>query len=177
MLEGKKVNLRIIEKEDLELYAKWINDCKFGGEFAFFRQRSRTEIEKRYSERSPDDGTFIIEKKDGTKIGLIPHFTFKFGGYTPLTEIGYFLVPSERGKGYSTEAVGIVLDYLFLLNEIPRIQAVIIERNIASKRVLEKNGFMKEGKIRKFWFVRGEYEDGVLFSILREEWGGPNILR
>jgi len=48
---------------------------------------------------------FLIEKKDGTKIGAITHFPR--GG--PL-EIGFATIPDERSKGYRTEAVKIIVD-------------------------------------------------------------------
>jgi ribosomal-protein-alanine N-acetyltransferase len=47
---------------------------------------------------------------------------------------------------------------------------------VASQKVLEKNGFKKEGTIRKEEFVRGEWRDKYLYSILREEWKEPRIL-
>lgn len=43
-------------------------------------------------------------------------------------------------------------------------------------RVLEKAGFTKEGLIRKSVFIRGEWRDGILYSILREDWKEPRIL-
>jgi RimJ/RimL family protein N-acetyltransferase len=49
-------------------------------------------------------------------------------------------------------------------------------RNFASQKVLEKAGFKKEGTIRKSAFIKGEWRDGCLYSILREEWKGPKIL-
>ncbi len=48
--------------------------------------------------------------------------------------------------------------------------------NMASQRVLEKAGFRKEGVVRKRIFVRGNWRDEFLYSILREEWKGPKIL-
>jgi RimJ/RimL family protein N-acetyltransferase len=48
--------------------------------------------------------------------------------------------------------------------------------NSASHRVLEKAGFTKEGIIRKSAFIRGEWKDGSLYSILREEWKEPKVL-
>ena len=176
MLKGKKVNLRIIEEEDYAEYKEWSNSLEFVGEHFFSRQVSKTEIVKWYSERSLDSGTFIIEKKDKTKIGVLHFFPTKFGGYCTLTEIGYLLLPDERGKGYCTEAIKLIVDYLFLLKNIPRIQAVINENNVGSKRVLEKNGFIKEGTLRKMGFIRGKYGDGTIYSLLREEWKGPHIL-
>ncbi len=87
------------------------------------------------------------------------------------------LKPEARGKGYCSEAVSIMVDYLFLSKNIPRIQAVISEGNVASKRVLEKNGFTKEGVIRKLLFTAGKWWDGTLYSVLRDEWGSPKVLQ
>jgi len=91
-------------------------------------------------------------------------------------EIGYILVPSERGKGYCTEAVNLMVDYLFLSKEIRRIQAQTDLRNVASQKVLEKVGFKKEGTLRRNFFTRGEWRDAYIYSILREEWKVPKIL-
>ncbi len=86
------------------------------------------------------------------------------------------MIPSERGKGYGTEAVRIMVDYLFLSKNIMRIQAETHPENVASHRVLEKARFRREGTIRKSFFSRGVWRDTVLFSILREEWKEPKIL-
>jgi RimJ/RimL family protein N-acetyltransferase len=171
LLEGKTVNLRVVEKEDLPLWADLNNNPEVFGEFMWFPQQSRTELVKRYDNLTPDSKWFLIEKKDGTKIGGIVHFLR--GG---LLEIGYSLVPGERAKGYCSEAVKIMVDYLFLSKDIVRIQAITDLDNFASQRVLEKAGFKKEGVIRKSAFIRGKWRDGLLFSILREEWKEPKIL-
>lgn len=64
-------------------------------------------------------------------------------------EIGYYLVAEERGKGYGAEAIQILVDYLLLTKDIPRVQAVTSVENKASQRVLEKAGFKREGIVRK----------------------------
>jgi RimJ/RimL family protein N-acetyltransferase len=75
---------------------------------------SKAEAEKML-ENPSDFKPFFIEKKDGTKIGFICHFhVLHMGTGTKNTEIGYTLVPDERGKGYCTEALEIMVDYLFL---------------------------------------------------------------
>jgi ribosomal-protein-alanine N-acetyltransferase len=176
LLEGKNVNLRIMEKEDFPLFIEWYSKSEFWGEFVSPLQRSRTELEKAISEPGQFEWKdFLIEKKDGTKIGWISFY------YAPhpmgkTLEIGYSLIPNERRKGYCTEASQIMVDYLFLSKEAPCIQAITHVRNTASQRVLEKVGFKREGIMRKRSFVRGEWTDMVLFSILREEWKEPKIL-
>ena len=171
LLEGKLVNLRLQEKEDMKLVAEWLNNPEFVGAYHPLRQISRAEIEKNYDNAPPENKWFFIEKKDGSKIGYIGHFLVG-----KLWEISYFLIPSERGKGYGTEAVKIMVDYLFLSKDIVRIQAYIDPRNIASQKVIEKAGFSKEGTVRKFHFVKGEWRDMILYSILRDEWKRPKIL-
>jgi RimJ/RimL family protein N-acetyltransferase len=172
LLEGRNVNLRLAEKEDLPLLTDWSNDPKFIGEFMWFpTQNSRTEMAKRYDNLTPDNKWFLLEKKDGAKIGWIGHFLFG-----TLLEIFYYLLPSERGKGYCTEATELMVDYLFLSRNAMRIQAHTDVRNEGSQKVLEKAGFKKEGVVRKSLFTRGEWRDFYLYSILREEWKEPKIL-
>ena len=174
MLEGKNVNLRIMEKEDLPLIAEWFNKPEVFGEYNPLHQVSRTEAEKMF-ENPHEEKSFIIEKKDGSKIGFITHFYVLHVAGRQL-EIGYSLVPSERGKGYGTEATQLMVDYLFLSKDTIRIQAQTDLRNVASHKLLEKVGFKKEGTLRKSFFMRGEWRDSYIYSILREEWKEPKIL-
>jgi len=176
LLEGKTVNLRVMEKDDLPLFVEWVNKPEVFGEYNPLRQMSKTEAEKMLDNPS-DIKPFIIEKKDGSKIGFIVHFhVLHLGTGTRQLEIGYSLVPSERGKGYGTEALEIMVDYLFLSKEAMRIQVQTDLRNIASQKVIEKVGFKKEGTLRKNFFMRGELRDCYIYSILREEWMEPRIL-
>ena len=85
---------------------------------------------------------FIIEKKDGSKIGWIMHFNF-LNTYMNMLELAYGLVPSERGKGYSTEAAQLMVDYLFLSKDIVRIVATTHTKNVISQKILEKVGFKR----------------------------------
>ena len=84
--------------------------------------------------------------------------------------LGYALAPTERCKGYCTEAVTLIVDYLFLSKNLVRIQAKTHLENKAFQRVLEKTGFKREGTVRKAMFIRGEWRNLYLYSILREEW-------
>jgi RimJ/RimL family protein N-acetyltransferase len=174
LLEGKNVNLRIMEKDDLPLFVEWVNKPEVFGEYNPLHQMSKTEAEKMF-ENPHEEKSFIIEKKDGSKIGFITHFYVLHVAGRQL-EIGYSLVPSERGKGYCTEATQLMVDYLFLSKDTMRIQAQTDPRNVASHKVLEQVGFKKEGTLRKSFFMRGEWRDAYIYSILREEWKEPRIL-
>jgi RimJ/RimL family protein N-acetyltransferase len=176
LLEGKLVNLRVMEGEDVDFLVEYGNDMRCMGEYWPDEQRSKSDWVKMFDnlQSSPRDfKVFIIQKKDGTKIGDIHH-----GLNQPhnLMEIHYWLVQKERNKGYATEAVQLMVDYLFLSKEFVRIQAITDVRNKPSQRVLEKVGFRREGTIRNCYFNRGTWRDYYLYSILRREWKEPKIL-
>jgi RimJ/RimL family protein N-acetyltransferase len=171
MLEGKSVNLRSLEKEDLPLVLEWINNPEFYGTYNPLQQMSRTDLEKKFENLPAEEKTFVIERKDGSEVGGISHY---LAGNQ--WEIGFTMVPTERRKGYCTEAAMIMVDYLFLSRDMVRIQAHTDVRNTASQKVLARAGFTREGIIRKHAFIRGEWRDWALYSVLREEWKEPRIL-
>jgi len=179
LLEGKIVNLRVIEKDDVDFEAESSNDIGLVGEYEpIDEQISKSDLMKTFDNPSnlailTDSRVFIIQKKDGTRIGGINH---RFNQPDKLMEIGCNIVANETGKGYGTEATQLMVDYLFLSKNISRIQAKTDVRNKASQRVLEKVGFKMEGTIRKSYFARGVWNDCYLYSILREEWKEPKIL-
>jgi RimJ/RimL family protein N-acetyltransferase len=180
LLEGKLVNLRVMEREDVDFLAEHINNIDCMGEYwSDVEQVSRSELMKGYFDNPSnlfillEAKKFIIQKKDGTKIGEIRHFLDK---PHHLMELACWLVPSERKKGYATEATQLMVDYLFLSKEISRIQAIVDVRNKASQRVLEKAGFQREGTVRDGHFNLGEWRSDYLYSILRRDWKEPKIL-
>ena len=170
MLEGKTVNLRIMEREDLPVLQGWDNNPEFMGEYEPLRQETRTDLERIY-DNLKDAQWFFVEKKDGTRIGYMAHFLA-----AGEIELGYFIVPAERSKGYVGEAIMIIVDYLFLSKDAVRIQAKADPENIASWKALAKAGFKREGVLRKTFYCRGKWRDDCMYSILREEWKEPKIL-
>ncbi|NWG10736.1 GNAT family N-acetyltransferase [Candidatus Bathyarchaeota archaeon] len=179
MLVGKNVNLRIAEKEDVPLLVQWLNNVNFGGDYQHFPdQITKAKLEKRIVEQKLYEHEwvdFIVEKKDGNKIGWAVHYLSSpnFG----WIEIGYAIVPNERNRGYATETIQILVDYLFLTRDIIRIQAIADSVNAASRRALEKVGFKKEGTLRKtLWNAEGKWTSGDVYGILRDEWKQPKIL-
>ena len=178
MLEGKTVTLRVMEKDDVDFFLDCTN-CISGEQYLPVReQTSKSELTKILDnptelQRMIELKRFIIQRKDGSRIGLIHHRTDMPWKWM---EIGYFLIPEERGKGSGTEAVQLMVDYLFLSKDLSRIHAVTDVINTASQKVLEKAGFQREGTMRKSVYVKGGLRDYYLYSILREDWKEPKIL-
>ena len=75
--------------------------------------------------------------------------------------LGYSLDKDYINKGYMTEAVNEVTHYAFEVVKLHRIEANIMPRNIASKRVLEKCGFIEEGYSKNYLYINGVWEDHI----------------
>ena len=82
-------------------------------------------------------------------------------------ELGYWLGEEYWGRGIMTEAVRLVTDYAFKSFDINRIYAGIIEYNAASGRVLEKNGYACEGRLRKAYTKEEKMSDQLIYAIIR----------
>lgn len=125
---------------------------------------SRHSIEKWFNEGG-SNSWWVIESLDAKPLGQM--ITGPDGNHQFL---GYIVHPDNRNKGYCTEAVELMVDYLFLSKNIVRIQAEANPENKASIRVLEKAGFTFEGVRRKVVFMKGKYNDGSVYSVLKDEW-------
>ena len=84
--------------------------------------------------------------------------------------LGYVLAQPAWGRGFATEAAGGVLRWAFETLDLNRVQAETDTRNLASARVLEKLGFVREGTLREDCVVGGEVSDSWVYGLLRREW-------
>lgn len=86
-------------------------------------------------------------------------------------EIGYNISDeNSKRKGLMTEAVTAIIDYGFNTLKLQRIEALVGSNNIPSLKIIESHHFIKEGQLRKHYYVAGKYEDSILFSILYNEY-------
>jgi len=87
-------------------------------------------------------------------------------------ELGFWVAPEQRGRGYATEAAREVVRYAFAKLGVNRVYATCMVRNPAAECVLQKVGMKKEGVLReriRRWEV---FEDVAVYSLLRSDLGG-----
>jgi ribosomal-protein-alanine N-acetyltransferase len=84
--------------------------------------------------------------------------------------MGYCLTEAAWGHGYATEAGRALLQWAFDTLDLNRVQAEADTRNVASARVLEKLGFLREGTLREDCVVNGDVSDSWVYGLLRREW-------
>ncbi|MFT5196545.1 MAG: RimJ/RimL family protein N-acetyltransferase, partial [Candidatus Promineifilaceae bacterium] len=87
-----------------------------------------------------------------------------------IAETGYFIAETEQGNGFATEAILAAVDWAFGQTNVHRIEAGISDWNTASARVVEKAGFLFEGKSRLNWQYGGRWYDSLNYAILKTDW-------
>jgi len=85
-------------------------------------------------------------------------------------EVGYWLGHGYWGRGIATTAVRLLTDHAFAANpELRRLYAMPLARNVASARVLEKAGYLREGVLRQNVIKDGRVLDQLMYAILRDD--------
>ena len=108
----------------------------------------------------------ITLKNDLKLIGLIGHYRIKPEHFR--AEIGYMLLPEFHGKGIIVEAIKETVKYGFEIMKLHSIEAVIDPKNLASEKVLQKSGFVKEAHFKENEYYEGRFLDSVIYSILNK---------
>ena len=84
--------------------------------------------------------------------------------------VGYWIDQAVAGEGYTPEALVIVVRFAFEELHLHRVQAAIVPRNAASRRVVEKLELRDEGTARRYLEIDGVWEDHIRYAITAEEW-------
>jgi len=113
---------------------------------------------------------FAIETLDGKYVGV-----FNLNGINERNgtfSIGMQITRNERGKGYGTAAMRILLDYAFNERRLNKFNVSVIDGNIASATMLKKLGCKQEGVRRQVIYMNGKYHDEIFYGMLKSEFIG-----
>jgi RimJ/RimL family protein N-acetyltransferase len=171
MLKGKAIMLRPVLDTDLDqLYTNHI-DIDNRGDFFPRGILAQPAFRKQFQETgywSKEDGMLLIVSPKDELLGHIEFF--KTVNYLDEYELSYQVyAPEQRGKGVATEAVQLLVRYLFETKRVNRIRLVIHPDNLASRRLAEKCGFRHEGTARGAWYNKGKHQDVEIYAILHED--------
>jgi [ribosomal protein S5]-alanine N-acetyltransferase len=121
----------------------------------------------------------LADEGTGARLAMERASDGSFLGWCSLTgwnpdyrsaSLGYCLNEAASGQGYATEAARALLQWAFDTLDLNRVQAETDTRNVASARVLEKVGFVREGTLREDCVVNGDVSDSWVYGLLRREW-------
>jgi len=83
--------------------------------------------------------------------------------------LGYWVDEARNGQGLATAAVGEMVDLAFGRLGLHRVQAETLVHNVASQRVLERNGFSRYGVAPGYLQIAGRWQDHVMFQVLSSD--------
>ena len=107
----------------------------------------------------------VCLKEKKSMIGVAGFYRLSLQNYRG--ELGYMLLPEYHNQGFVTETIRTLLEYAFHTLQFHSIEAIIDPENIASERVLQKNGFTKEAHIKENEYWDGRFLDTVIYSLLK----------
>ncbi|MGD8190806.1 GNAT family N-acetyltransferase [Brevibacillus ginsengisoli] len=114
-------------------------------------------------------GFGVFQNDTNELIGRVNLSNVVRGAWQSCT-LGYFMDHHQNGQGFMTEAVRLVLEFAFEHNNLHRVQAAVMPRNLPSIRVIEKSGFLFEGLAKYYLHINGVWEDHNVYSLTREFW-------
>lgn len=106
----------------------------------------------------------IIRNEQNEMVGRVNLFPIEHERFNRAFELGYRIGEKHQGKGYASEAIKIVCQQAFSSLGLDCIQALTSQKNLASQKVLAKNGFEFIKIIQNDVEVNGIWEDSVVFE-------------
>lgn len=169
-MEEGEVTLRPMEKDDIEFLRDLVLHSDVRSTIGRVPRPTNLKSQKRWLEKTQgndDRADFLIEY-NGERAGSISidglENRYRKG------EFGISIHPDHHNKGIGTTSVRLILQYAFETMNMHKVRGAYIDGNKASKRVMEKAGFQREGTERDFKYVDGEWKDVHWMSILENEY-------
>ena len=162
-----------------DMFKNWANDCEVA-KFLSWKPHNNVEVTKKIIEqwiseyKNNNVYDWAIELKEiGEVIGGISIVKLDEKNYS--CEIGYCMSRKYWGKGIMSEALRVVINYLFSEVGFNRIAAKHDTNNIASGKVMIKSGMKYEGTLREVKLRNDkEFYDLAVYGILKADWISNN---
>ena len=111
---------------------------------------------------------FIFDAPGRTLMGAITLSNVR-RGVAETGALGYWVGQPYAGRGVATAAVRAMAGFAFRSARLHRLEASCLPANMASRRVLEKSGFRKEGEARAYLKINGAWADHILFGLVADD--------
>lgn len=170
-IEGKKVNLRPLPKEDVPTITRWINNPEVRGFVSAAFPQTEKQEEDWVGKLGSDDKNIVlgIETKDGRFIGTMGIHRINWVHRTCMT--GAIIGEKDYwGKGYGTDAKMHLLDYIFNVLNLHKVCSSVIAFNKRSLRYSLHCGYKVEGRKREHIFKSGKYWTLIELGLFKKEW-------
>ncbi|MFD2638131.1 GNAT family N-acetyltransferase [Piscibacillus salipiscarius] len=176
MFSSKRLVLRKVDKNDVELYHSWRNnmDVMYTTNPSldlYSLEDTRSFVENNLTDSRSSKSYIILQKEEDKAIGItsLINIDYKNRNSECIIDIGE---KDYWGQGYGSEALQILLNYAFLELNLHRVSLRVFSFNHKAIKLYKKLGFKEEGISRQCLFRNGKWEDIVHMGILHNEYLG-----
>lgn len=173
VLETERLLLRRLTEDDVDMVYELRSDPETMRFIPRPIVKDRTEalhhiamISEKIEDNTGINWAIAFREKPEEAIGVLGHYRIVPEHFR--AEIGYMILRKHWGKGIVAEAIAPLLDYGFDVMGLHSIEAVIDPANVASAKVLEKNGFVKEAHFIENEYFDGKFIDSAVYSLLKK---------
>lgn len=170
-LQGENIcfkPLDIKDAQEIHSYASDWNVKKFiGWPLMKTLEETRSYVEEMIKREAAGTHLYasIVLKATGEIIGTA--MIFGFDHEAKHAEVGYVFHSRCWGKGYGTETVELMTKFAFDVLQLRKLHARVVDANVGSARVLEKNGFEREGRLKDYYYIENSFYDLMFFGRFR----------
>jgi RimJ/RimL family protein N-acetyltransferase len=170
MIAGEHVILRAFEREDAERCYRWMNDPNIvrtlKSRYPIAFQNEMEWLDRAMTART-DERHFAIERKDDrVHVGNASIHDIDWVSRTGL--FGLFIgEPSAWNRGFGSDAIATLVRFAFDEMNLQKLRIHVFEYNDRAKHVLEAQGFVQEGRLRREFYREGSYHDILILSMFR----------
>ena len=172
VLQGERIYLRRVEHEDVDHFLNAVSNPeirRLTGTNAFFTKAKLERFIANIQTDSSRIDLIIALQKNDQVIGDLAIVDIDQQNRNGSFRIA-ITDPQYLSKGYGTEALSIVIDYMFNTLNLRRISINVYAFNHRAIKAYEKLGFVKEGVLREELYFDGEYNDNILMGLLKKEY-------
>ena len=177
VLSRNGVTIRPLELDDLDKLFAWHQDAEIDAWSGWSPRMSRARFFHRYEDlvrEPPEDFVLFGIEHDGSLVGYIE--LAEISRISRRAAMGFVVGErTQRRQGVATNAVVLMLDYGFSLEDLDRVYAEVYPFNRASRELLLKVGFQHEGTLREHEVHQGVRRDLAVYGILRDEFYGRYV--
>ena len=172
-IAGARIKLSPLDESDLDLFIE-ISMSSAMMEHVYdpctFEQANDAFIAKSRPWTMDSDGWLslgITEVTTGEKLGNIG---LKITSHEArIAEVGFMIKPSAQGRGFASEALNLIKHFALLELGLNKLVATCSVGNSNSYKLLEKNGFIREGCLKQNVIIKGKYVDDYIYGLCKSD--------
>jgi RimJ/RimL family protein N-acetyltransferase len=169
-------------ESDAADHIRWRNDAEVAfwataGDIRFWPVAAAA-VDRWFRDKLPEldprfDGVFAVDLRDGRHIGMVDYR--EVNAVARSATVGITIGEKDLwGQGYGSEALGLLVGFLFDHLHLHRVQLDTWSGNERAMRSFLRLGFREEGRLREAVWGSGRYFDAVVMGLLRSDWApGP----